>query len=87
MILQLKKVFQWKTLCLNKLEVLLKPNIAAQLVERNLQPNGVELLDPRRVSKHNQMDIISLASQIQQADKQLKSGTCQKLCLILDQAC
>lgn len=34
---------------------------------------------------HNEEDIISLATQIQNADKQLKSGTCQKLCVILDQ--
>ncbi|XP_067646547.1 uncharacterized protein C1orf50 homolog isoform X2 [Eurosta solidaginis] len=57
----------------------------AQLVERNPQPNGVQILDPLRVSAHDKNDIISLAAQIQNADKQLKSGTCQKLCVILDQ--
>ncbi|CAD7002628.1 unnamed protein product [Ceratitis capitata] len=57
----------------------------AQLVERNPHPNGVNILDPLRVSMHNEEDIISLATQIQNADKQLKSGTCQKLCVILDQ--
>lgn len=57
----------------------------AQLVERNPHPNGVNILDPLRVSMHNEEDIISLATQIQNADKQLKVGTCQKLCVILDQ--
>ncbi|XP_036343802.1 uncharacterized protein C1orf50 homolog [Rhagoletis pomonella] len=57
----------------------------AQLVERNPHPNGVHIVDPLRVSMHQEEDIISLATQIQNADKQLKSGTCQKLCVILDQ--
>ncbi|XP_054734162.1 uncharacterized protein C1orf50 homolog [Anastrepha obliqua] len=57
----------------------------AQLVERNPCPNGVHIVDPLRVSMHEKEDIISLATQIQNADKQLKSGTCQKLCVILDQ--
>lgn len=45
----------------------------------------MNILDPLRVSMHNEEDIISLATQIQNADKQLKVGTCQKLCVILDQ--
>ncbi|XP_055838529.1 uncharacterized protein C1orf50 homolog isoform X1 [Episyrphus balteatus] len=57
----------------------------AQLVERNPMPNGVGLLDPSRVSMHDANDIISLATQIQQADQHLQSNACGKLTLILDQ--
>ncbi|XP_037959489.1 uncharacterized protein C1orf50 homolog [Teleopsis dalmanni] len=57
----------------------------AQLVERNPAPNGLPLVSPSRVSMHDEMDIISLAEEIQKADKNLRSNTCGKLCLILDQ--
>ncbi|XP_022234768.1 uncharacterized protein C1orf50 homolog [Drosophila obscura] len=53
----------------------------AQLVERNPQSQ----LDPLRVSMHDQEDIIALAQQIQNADKQLKNTTCHKLGVIMDQ--
>ncbi|XP_017069936.2 uncharacterized protein C1orf50 homolog [Drosophila eugracilis] len=53
----------------------------AQLVERNPQLQ----LDPMRVSMHQEEDIIELAQQIQNADKQLKSSTCHKLGVIMDQ--
>ncbi|XP_017097814.2 uncharacterized protein C1orf50 homolog [Drosophila bipectinata] len=53
----------------------------AQLVERNPQSQ----IDPMRVSMHDEKDIITLAQQIQHADKQLKSTTCHKLGVIMDQ--
>uniref|UniRef100_T1H1E7 Uncharacterized protein n=1 Tax=Megaselia scalaris TaxID=36166 RepID=T1H1E7_MEGSC len=53
----------------------------AQLVERN--PTG--LLNPLRVSAHDEMDIISLANQIQTADANLKHNATGKLAIILDQ--
>ncbi|KAL5280917.1 C1orf50 family protein [Megaselia abdita] len=53
----------------------------AQLVERN--PAG--LLNPLRVSAHDELDIISLASQIQTADANLKHNASGKLAVILDQ--
>ncbi|XP_030376876.1 uncharacterized protein C1orf50 homolog [Scaptodrosophila lebanonensis] len=53
----------------------------AQLVERNPQ----SMLDPLRVSMHDEGDILNLAQQIQNADKQLKNSTCQKLSIILEQ--
>ncbi|XP_052853413.1 uncharacterized protein C1orf50 homolog [Drosophila gunungcola] len=53
----------------------------AQLVERNPQSQ----LDPLRVSMHQEEDIIELAQQIQNADKQLKHTTCHKLGVIMEQ--
>lgn len=53
----------------------------AHLVERN--PTG--LLNPLRVSAHDEHDIISLASQIQTADVNLKQNASGKLAVILDQ--
>ncbi|XP_017022492.1 uncharacterized protein C1orf50 homolog [Drosophila kikkawai] len=53
----------------------------AQLVERNPQCQ----VDPMRVSMHEEGDIIALAQQIQNADKQLKNTTCHKLGVIMDQ--
>ncbi|XP_016963791.1 uncharacterized protein C1orf50 homolog [Drosophila biarmipes] len=53
----------------------------AQLVERNPQLQ----LDPMRVSMHQEEDIIALAQQIQNADKQLKNTTCHKLGVIMEQ--
>jgi len=38
-----------------------------------------------RVSMHQEEDIIELAQQIQNADKQLKNTTCQKLGVIMEQ--
>lgn len=55
--------------------------LPAQLVERN--PTG--LLNPLRVSAHDELDIISLASQIQTADANLKHSATGKLAVILDQ--
>jgi len=53
----------------------------AQLVERNPQLQ----INPMRVSMHQEEDIIELAQQIQNADKQLKNTTCQKLGVIMEQ--
>ncbi|KMY90922.1 uncharacterized protein C1orf50 homolog [Drosophila simulans] len=53
----------------------------AQLVERNPQLQ----INPMRVSMHQEEDIIELAQQIQNADKQLKNTTCHKLGVIMEQ--
>ncbi|KAG4068066.1 hypothetical protein HA402_011399 [Bradysia odoriphaga] len=55
------------------------------LVERNTQPNGYKLLNAYNVGRHNENDIISLASQIQTADVSIRNAATGKLTLILDQ--
>ncbi|XP_031624080.1 uncharacterized protein C1orf50 homolog [Contarinia nasturtii] len=54
------------------------------LVERNTTPLGYELLNPNYVGKHNAFDLISLASEIQNADIAVNNQS-GKLTLILDQ--
>ncbi|KAH8298108.1 hypothetical protein KR018_006911, partial [Drosophila ironensis] len=64
-----------------KTKLILRRSQTAHLVERNPQLQ----LDPMRVSMHQEEDIIALAQQIQNADKQLKNTTCHKLSVIMDQ--
>lgn len=59
--------------------------IAVHLVERNTAPNGYELLNAYSVGRHNTFDLVSLASEIQNADIALNNQS-GKLTLILDQA-
>lgn len=57
---------------------------AVNLVERNPAPNGYQLLNPNYVGKHNAFDLITLATEIQNADVALNNHS-GKLSLILDQ--
>lgn len=54
------------------------------MVERNATPNGYALVNPNYVGKHNAFDLVSLASEIQNADIALNQHS-GKLTLILDQ--
>lgn len=57
---------------------------AANLVEPNATPNGYALVNPDYVRKHSAFDLISLATEIQNADVALNQHS-GKLSLILDQ--
>ena len=45
------------------------PYSNVNLVERNPNPNGFELVDPNRSGKKNQFDLVELASRIQTDDQ------------------
>jgi len=55
------------------------------LVDRNPNPNGTQILALRNISKHDASDIIALATQIKQADSSLQNKACAKLTVILEQ--
>lgn len=59
-------------------------HFVVQLVERNATPNGYELVNAGRVGRHNSLDLIALASEIQNADLAMTNQS-GKLTLILDQ--
>lgn len=59
-------------------------NFTVNLVERNATPNGYELVNPNYVGKHNAFDLVTLATEIQNADIALNQHS-GKLTLILDQ--
>ena len=59
-------------------------NFTVNLVERNATPNGYALVNPNYVGKHNAFDLVSLATEIQNADIALNQHS-GKLALILDQ--
>lgn len=54
------------------------------LVESNDTPNGYALVNPNYVRKHNAFDLVSLATEIQNADIAINQHS-GKLTLILDQ--
>lgn len=54
------------------------------LVERNAAPNGYELLNPNYVGKHSAYDLVTLATEIQNADVAVNNHS-GKLSLIVDQ--
>lgn len=58
--------------------------ISVHLVERNVMPNGYQLLNANSVGRHNSLDLVSLAKEIQHADVALHNSS-GKLTLILDQ--
>lgn len=58
--------------------------MTANLVERNPAPSGCPLVNTHRVGQHDVMDLISLASEIQNADVALNNQS-GKITLILDQ--
>lgn len=55
------------------------------LVERNTAPNGYQLLNAYSVGRHSVFDLVSLATEIQNADIAMNNQS-GKLTLILDQA-
>ncbi|XP_015115311.1 uncharacterized protein C1orf50 homolog [Diachasma alloeum] len=55
------------------------------LVERNLFPRGVELINPYRTTKSSTQDIVQLAMEIQKADDYIKANAQNKLHVIAEQ--
>merc|ERR1711997_976249 len=55
------------------------------LVERNPEPNGFQLVNPAESGKKNQFDLVELASQIQTADKFTRATAGSKLSVIAEQ--
>ncbi|KAJ8687570.1 hypothetical protein QAD02_023364 [Eretmocerus hayati] len=55
------------------------------LVERNLSPQGLALVDPKAVAKRAPNDLVELAMEIQKADEFIKSSACGKLQIIAEQ--
>ncbi|TRY79993.1 hypothetical protein TCAL_12104 [Tigriopus californicus] len=55
------------------------------LVERNPCPNGVALVDPDRVGKKTQFDLVELAAEIQKADHFTRATAGSKLSVIAEQ--
>lgn len=55
------------------------------LVERNVVPQGLSLLDPEAVAKRSQKDLVALAMEIQKADNFVKANACNKLQVIAEQ--
>ncbi|XP_011333878.1 uncharacterized protein C1orf50 homolog isoform X2 [Ooceraea biroi] len=55
------------------------------LVERNIMPQGLLLVDADAVAKSSQQDLMILAAEIQKADGYIKANTCNKLQVIAEQ--
>lgn len=55
------------------------------LVERNLVPQGVPLVDPDGVAKSSWNDLVQLATEIEKADSYVKANACSKLQVIAEQ--
>ncbi|EFN76746.1 uncharacterized protein C1orf50 homolog [Harpegnathos saltator] len=58
---------------------------AIALVERNIMPQGILLVDPTAVAKSNQQDLMALVAEIQKADSCIKANACNKLQVIAEQ--
>merc|ERR1711936_1480237 len=63
------------------------PNIQSgvNLVSRDSCPNGLQLVDPDRVGKKNQFDLVELAAQVQKADQFTRATAGSKLTVIAEQ--
>lgn len=55
------------------------------LVERNRNPNGAQILSLNTISIHESSDIVALANQISRADEAIKHNATGKLSVILEQ--
>lgn len=55
------------------------------LVERNIMPQGIPLVDPDAVAKSSQQDLLALAAEIEKADSCIKANVCNKLQVIAEQ--
>ncbi|XP_058808581.1 uncharacterized protein C1orf50 homolog [Phymastichus coffea] len=60
------------------------PNKVA-LVERNIAPQGMKLVDAKAVAKRAPNDLVELAMEIQMADNYVKANACSKLQMIAEQ--
>ena len=65
------------------------PNIQSgvNLVPRDSCPNGLALVDPDRVGKKNQFDLVELAAQVEKADQFTRATAGSKLQIIAEQVC
>ena len=65
------------------------PNIQSgvNLVSRDSCPNGLQLVDPDRVGKKNQFDLVELAAQVEKADQFTRATAGSKLQIIAEQVC
>ncbi|GAB1867048.1 hypothetical protein CAJAP_08127 [Camponotus japonicus] len=57
----------------------------AALVERNILPQGISLINPTAVAKSSRQDLIALVTEIEKADMYIKANTCNKLQVIAEQ--
>ncbi|XP_014218741.1 uncharacterized protein C1orf50 homolog [Copidosoma floridanum] len=55
------------------------------LVERNIAPQGIDLVNPKAVAKKTPSDLVQLAVEIQKADDYVKANACSKLQIIAEQ--
>lgn len=55
------------------------------LVERNTQPGGMQMVNAHHVGHHSATDIVELAREINQADEAIRNVATGKLSLILEQ--
>lgn len=55
------------------------------LVERNIVPQGISLVDPAAVAKSSQQDLMALVAEIEKADNCIKNNVCNKLQVIAEQ--
>lgn len=55
------------------------------LVERNIIPQGISLVDPDAVAKSSQQDLMALVAEIAKADVCIKANACNKLQVIAEQ--
>ncbi|KAM0728969.1 Uncharacterized protein ACS0PU_004323 [Formica fusca] len=60
-------------------------NKVAALVERNILPQGISLIDPAAVAKSSRQDLIALVTEIEKADRCIKANACNKLQVIAEQ--
>ncbi|KAL6260833.1 hypothetical protein P5V15_008511 [Pogonomyrmex californicus] len=60
-------------------------NKAVGLVERNVIPQGIPLIDPDSVAKVDGYDLMTLVAEIERADKCIKDNACNKLQVIATQ--
>ena len=55
------------------------------LVERNVEPQGIPLIDPEAVAKTSRQDLVALATEIEKAEDFVKAIVCNKLQVIAEQ--
>ncbi|XP_001603144.2 uncharacterized protein C1orf50 homolog [Nasonia vitripennis] len=55
------------------------------IVERNVVPQGLQLVNPKAVARKAPIDLVDLAKEIQKADSFVKANACSKLQMIAEQ--
>ncbi|XP_069690192.1 uncharacterized protein C1orf50 homolog [Periplaneta americana] len=58
---------------------------AESIVERNVSPQGTELVNPFAVAKHDSVDLVELAQGLQKADDMVKATATSQLQMIANQ--